>query len=386
MYKYKKVIYIASILDIEMFKQIYVLNEKPSYAASKYHNQFIKGLLEQGIEVFVNSIIPINKKIYSKYKIDYNCRKSSRINILNKYNFPIIKHVLIFLKIIKLILKEKKDTIVVFDSLILTASVAIFFATMINKMTKVAIITDLPEFMPISKFRLMRYFNEAWIKQSDVQIILNQQMIGKIGIREDKAVIIDGFMSDFDTEVFPKTKSNVIMYAGTIDEKYGIKELCESFIKSNHQNYELHFYGNGDFSENLREYSIKTPSIKYHGSISNDIMLMKQKTVKFLINPRHPNQDFTKYSFPSKILEYMSSGTAVVMFLLPGMSTDYEKLSYIIPADLYPDYSSYLNYLYSLHENDVLEKGINALEYVKLNKNPSSQALKLLTKLNEIKE
>jgi glycosyltransferase involved in cell wall biosynthesis len=48
-----------------------------------------------------------------------------------------------------------------------------------------------------------------------------------------------------------------------------------------------------------------------------------QKRATVLVNPRMPTDDFTRYSFPSKTMEYMASGRPVLMHALPGMPEEY---------------------------------------------------------------
>ncbi|MGL5011509.1 MAG: glycosyltransferase, partial [Paracoccaceae bacterium] len=42
-----------------------------------------------------------------------------------------------------------------------------------------------------------------------------------------------------------------------------------------------------------------------------------------MINPRRPEGAFTRYSFPSKTMEYLASGRPVIMHWLPGMPEEY---------------------------------------------------------------
>ncbi|MBP3360682.1 MAG: hypothetical protein J6N52_07515 [Clostridia bacterium] len=44
-----------------------------------------------------------------------------------------------------------------------------------------------------------------------------------------------------------------------------------------------------------------------------------------LVNPRSATDEFTKYSFPSKTMEYMLSGTPVVMYKLAGIPDEYDE-------------------------------------------------------------
>ena len=49
-----------------------------------------------------------------------------------------------------------------------------------------------------------------------------------------------------------------------------------------------------------------------------------------LVNPRPNNEEYTKYSFPSKDIEYLSSGKPTVAFLLDGMPKCYQDFLYVV--------------------------------------------------------
>ena len=52
-------------------------------------------------------------------------------------------------------------------------------------------------------------------------------------------------------------------------------------------------------------------------------MLKRELEATILVNPRKNQGEYTKYSFPSKVLEYMSTGTTILMNKLDGIPNDY---------------------------------------------------------------
>ena len=73
--------------------------------------------------------------------------------------------------------------------------------------------------------------------------------------------------------------------------------------------------------------------IKYFGNRPNDEILDYEKRAKLLVNPRFSNFEFTKYSFPSKLMEYMVSGTPVLTTKLPGIPEEYHDKMYFIEEE-----------------------------------------------------
>jgi len=49
-----------------------------------------------------------------------------------------------------------------------------------------------------------------------------------------------------------------------------------------------------------------------------------------LVNPRENNEEYTKYSFPSKNIEYLASGNPVVAYMLDGMGDCYREYIYLL--------------------------------------------------------
>ena len=67
----------------------------------------------------------------------------------------------------------------------------------------------------------------------------------------------------------------------------------------------------------LYDYTQQDKRIHFGGVIPLSEVIEKEIQATILINPRPVDQEFTKYSFPSKIMEYMSSGTPVLTTKLP---------------------------------------------------------------------
>jgi hypothetical protein len=52
-----------------------------------------------------------------------------------------------------------------------------------------------------------------------------------------------------------------------------------------------------------------------------------------LVNPRPNNEEYTKYSFPSKNIEYLMTGKPVVGYMLDGMPPIYKEFMFVIPKE-----------------------------------------------------
>ena len=67
--------------------------------------------------------------------------------------------------------------------------------------------------------------------------------------------------------------------------------------------------------------------------VPNSEVLKAQSESEILVNPRNDNNEFTKYSFPSKVIEYLGSDTPMIGYILPGMPKEYYDKFYVVPKE-----------------------------------------------------
>jgi len=121
------------------------------------------------------------------------------------------------------------------------------------------------------------------------------------------------------------------VYTGSLDARYGIRSLVEGFRLLQNVNCILEIYGKGELEAELKKLSGSFDNVTYKGYIPNERILLVQRNADFLVNPRPNTDGFVKYSFPSKILEYMLSGTPIITTILSGMPEVYRHL--VVPLD-----------------------------------------------------
>ena len=174
------------------------------------------------------------------------------------------------------------------------------------------------------------------------------------------------------------------MYAGSLNKIHGIEYLVRGFIKADLSNAELHIYGDGDFVPEIKKIEIEHKNIKYHGVKLNQEIVKEEVKATLLINPRPTNQEFVKYSFPSKNMEYLVSGTPLLTTRLPGMPMEYYPYIYTIDAETDEGLCKTLRVLLSKSKQELHEKGKRAKMFVLENKNENIQGKKIVLLLNVI--
>ena len=165
-------------------------------------------------------------------------------------------------------------------------------------------------------------------KSIDVSVVLTKQMAEYLSAPKERFAVLDGICNDIvnlDYRYFNSKKNKTILYTGTLAIKYGILGLIDEFKKLK-GDYRLVICGGGDECDVVERKCKDDPRIDFKGLVSHSEALALQKEADILVNPRKNDYEFTKYSFPSKLLEYLSTGKPVVCYKLDGVGSEYDDI------------------------------------------------------------
>lgn len=163
---------------------------------------------------------------------------------------------------------------------------------------------------------------------------------------------------------------------GGLHCKYGIKDLVDGFNMLQND-IELHLYGQGDAVEYIKKIAEKNNKIKYMGFKLNSEIIVAEKKAVLLINPRPTTEEFTLYSFPSKTIEYMLTGTPILMTKLPGMPKEYYDFVYFIDEESSTGIKESIERVIKNSKEELVEKGKQAKEFIIKNKNNEVQGRRI---------
>ncbi|MBQ8164553.1 MAG: glycosyltransferase [Clostridia bacterium] len=393
-----KVIYVSSLCSKKTYTKLFGdMKHAPGMQAQKYNRLMAEGLAKnEGVEVTVISSAPVTRENYGSGK--FSCAADKENNI--EYNYvsfsllPVFKHISIIRNTYKKCLKMFKENskisgekaAVVCDVLSLSASYGALRAAKKCNAESVGLITDLPEYLGISENKLFKKIYDKVIDMCKSFVLLTEQMNVKINPTGKPYRVIEGQadinMSEEENTLDKKFNKKVCIYAGGIEVEYGLKILAEGFAAANIPESELWIYGNGSYTDELKEFCKKNPSVIYKGVVPNEEVVEAEQKASLLINPRPSSGEFTKYSFPSKNLEYMASGTPVLTTKLPGMPKEYYDHIYIIEEETADGISACLKDILSKDGTELFTKGASAKEFVLKYKNNKTQAGKVLELLS----
>jgi glycosyltransferase involved in cell wall biosynthesis len=397
-----KVLYISTVCSNKVFKEIFnnSLVKPTSHQVQKFHNLLVKGLSKSVENIHILSKPPVNKSTNRKTRNSLGEEKVDNITYqyIKFITKPILKDITVFISgfinTIRWIRKNRKEEmVIVCDVLNLSLSISAFLASKLCGVKSVGIVLDIPNYIQsytrqkrslierlyvslykhITNFAMLRY---------DYYVILTQQMNELVNPLNKPYVVIEGVvdlkMQSINNLLQEKYDKKVIIYAGALREKYGVKKLIESFMEVKLDDARLWLYGSGELEQEIREYEKKDARIRYYGVALNEEIIKQQLKATLLVNPRPSDEDFTKYSFPSKNMEYMASGTPILTTPLQGMPKEYNDYIFLYKEETIKGMAKELEDVLGKCKKELHEKGMHAKHFVLQEKNNVVQARKII--------
>ena len=373
-----KILYASAYPDSE-FEKKFSTGILLSQAAQKFNKLYIKGFclneLDVDVVLFDNNID--NQTIKEEYNgktITYYIHQLTGDYLERKKSKA--KHISDVVESYK---KSDNCGIVVIDSLF-PAAYELSKKAKSRGFKVVSIVTDLIDdtfnkksLMSVVKGKILSYNFYRQFKFSDYLVLLSGAMIERIPNKSAKYGVFNG-ICDYEllnnTEQIEKFDKKILVYTGEIRKMYGIHNLVEAFISLDRSDAELWLYGTGlQFYPELQKIIEENPCVKYQGIKPNKEIVEIQKKATLLINPRLTQNfgEYIKYSFPSKNIEYMVSGTPCITTRLPAITKDYDDYLFYFDDESMAGMKKVLNDCLNLPEDELKSRGLSAKKFI-LNK------------------
>ena len=341
------------------------------------------------------SVKPVSHSCYNGKSVDYSSDNEKGISF--KYvafkNGQVSRFISTYLSVYNKtrdLLKEHNQTVVITDPLNPYISMPARRAAKKMGAKTIAIITDLPLFASKMKQRkeniLKRILRNAFegvsnneAKKYDAYIFLTDSMNEVVNTKNRPCIVVEGTAVSPEISGIPCKHNNkrVFVYAGGVYEKYGVKRLVDAFCSAQLENTVLHIYGDGTYVNELKNVCKNTSSVRYCGCVLNTELQAIESAADLLINPRFSDEEYTKYSFPSKTLEYLSSGTAVLSTKLKGIPKEYEPYLFWFDDESLKGMINKLCEINTMSDSALREKGRSGQKFVLDKKNIIAQGRRI---------
>lgn len=197
------------------------------------------------------------------------------------------------------------------------------------------IVPDLPEFMGEGGrvYHALKRAETGLFKRLlrgfDYFVLLADAMGDRLDIPAERRIVVEGIYDPAtETSVGAEVRGDngggpIFLYTGTLAARYGIGDLLDAFAALDRRDAQLWICGDGDSRSWVEAMAANDARVHYFGQVPRAKALALQKSADILVNPRRPDGEFTRYSFPSKTMEYLASGKLTIMHALPAMPPEY---------------------------------------------------------------
>lgn len=359
----------------------------------------VDGLLENNIKNFkIINVLPVGSFPFKYKKVILKNKNWQYKNFLNYeiggINIPGIKQFGRFVKIKKEInswIKIKEESLE--EKVIILYTPYLPFLKAVSRVPQnikiCLIVTDLPEFAVLGSFqnvfskiirKIMNKFIYYYINRIDCYVLLSEKMKDALKIGKKPYVVVEGIASNcknrYKSDIGSKEK--ILLYTGTLHYKFGITNLLNAFSEIKDKNYYLWICGSGEAKRDIIEAAQNDKRIKYWGYVNKNDLKIIQKKASLLLNPRPNTGEYTKYSFPSKTIEYMLSGIPVLMYKLDGIPDEYDEFLYYFNSEDPLKMAQTILEVCSKKSSVLQEKGKKAQAFILNEKNAKIQTKKIL--------
>lgn len=380
------IIYAVTTCSDKVYSQLFShVKVKPAFQSQKYHRLLIEGLAA-GAEVDVVANPPVNRLVLDKefVRLPRETEGGACYRYIPAIRNPVVKAVCVGLgTFFKTLFLAKKDSAVIVDCLNRVTALSGMLAARLRGCHCIGIVTDLPDML--SGGRFSKKLANFVIRHCTGYVLLTEAMNAYLNKDGKPYVILEGHSDITMRERIPamekKTSPRVCFYAGGVSKQYGLGNLVDGFRKANLENAQLHIYGPGDYVEELQAIAAEDPRIFYGGMLLNTEIVDKEMEATLLVNPRPTDEEYVKYSFPSKTMEYMSSGTPVLTTVLPGMPREYHSYVYLLEDETADGIAASLQEVLANSDEALFQKGREARSFILDKKNNVIQAQKILEML-----
>ena len=316
-----------------------------------------------------------------------------RCQTLSFVNMVAVKHISRFLSCLskgRAMIHQRRPNLLLVHGV---HSPFLLFATLARKahgIPTVVIITDPPGVVVSGDRRAVRLLKriDARLVQSmlgvcDGVVVVTPQLARRLAPGKP-SLVMDGMVDRQRSKVDnggtqtsrPDNGHIHIGYAGGLSTSNGVDLLVRAVMDLSPKAV-LETYGKGDLADWIGEMSLRDPHVRRPEFLSPKEVMSRYQRLDLLVQPRPVGLITDGVSFPSKLLEYMSSGIPVLSTRLQGIPSEFEPYIYWIDDPSVGGIRSALAEVCRLPAAERREKGERAARFVGATRSTEAQGAAL---------
>lgn len=387
-----KILYLSYLTDADTFDKVFAGGLEPSVARQKFEITFIESLLgnpdTKSEDINIVSFVPYNENVLER--VSESEIKGKKINYI-WWSRGIKSFITAVCNVQKVVRDWYRETNGEKRVILTYATNPLLLLTVLTKRcTLVTICSEVPRFRVMGdswRAKLKKEYYHFLNERMDGYIFFSKHMEEVCNFRNKPFMVIEGMPSISDEKTLNhlvENKKEQIFYAGGLNSENGIVELLHAFVKIERKDVSLVLCGVGNVVDMVEKFADGYTNIKYLGSLPNEEILQLEKQSTLLINPRKVDERMTRYSFPSKTLEYFCSGTACMMTRLEGIPNEYYNYCYECDSSSADTLAKDLEKVLSIPQQERNKKAKEAYDFILREKTSEKQTEKIIDFLHNM--
>lgn len=371
-----------------------------SIAGQNYQVNFLESLHDlhefesiDAISIPPISAYPIEKRILVSKK-SFSLNDKVNVSEVGFINLPIIKQlnqVYNSYNLTRRYLKNNPSTLIVQFNVFPQTGLPLYLVSKFFKNNIVTILADVPlndnPNLRGFSFMLRKFFDDLtlrFIKHFKNYIVLNKNVISKYTYNKNNLIIPGGIKDIMKKFPLEQAIRRNVLYSGALTEYSGVINFIKSYEYLDSSDITFDIYGDGYLNNEIIKLIDNEPRIHFWGKLSHNEILELQNKAWILINPRPVDDPISQFTFPSKIFEYLLSGTPVLTTKLNGFDENLLNNVFYIDDNTPQEIAKEINRIYRLNPKILTEKARIAQDFVVLNYKWEIQSKKIIEYLKEI--
>ena len=385
------ILFLGPFCPKEKISDILKVSSHFSYSANVLEQALIEGFDNYGNVMIVSSLKMVTKRFrVSGFSFRHIFSSSYKDVVLSYFNIPLFDRFFNGRRKYNEVVKQGFVPDIIFIYSIRTDDICA--AKLLKKKYPTAVIvnmiTDLAQYMrdtPSLSYRILKKMETAIVdnlrrKYVDVFVLLSPYMKEQLPIGNKPFTVIEGIYQpeNIDTKPFQNNTEKIVLYSGNLDSRYGVLDLVNAFMAIKDPTYRLWLCGKGNTVNTITNLALSDNRIKYYGVLPRKDVFALQGQAKLLVNPRHSTEVYTKFSFPSKTMEYMASGTPTLMSALQSLPDDYKEHLFLFDDESVEGMSKKIQEVLEMPADELKNFGEAARGFILSNKTSEKQCKRII--------
>lgn len=389
-----KILFLGLFYDEEGLKQSYKdMKGVVQMAPHRFQTLLLQGLEENGAEVQAVHVMPSGSFPFHHKKLFIKDKRWGKENYRIGYvNLPVFKQ-----------LTQEKKAYRAMKKALLSANppdviicyyLHMPFLKALNRIKKqfpqVKIVSLMTEAVPgrgdivdTAKRKKLGDKMVSACQKFDGFCLITKHLVEPMEVGDRPYFVLEGLADEKLPKALPAVdEGKNFLYTGSVHQTFNLDILVEAF--SYLPEATLWLCGKMQAGDEMRARIEATPNVRYLGYLPFEQVQEYRDGCRYLINPRMPTGTYTKYTFPSKTMEYLVSGKPMVGYLLEGIGEEYYPYINALTGREAKEIAEDLRDIMKKEYAELQNKADEAREFLLREKTGESQAKKMMEFLQKL--